>query len=285
MQANHLIQSSPHQAFITKTIHMRAGYIDDFHTHPWHQIIFPLSGLLQSSIENKSVIVPHNAMLYIPADTVHKSVSVTDTQFLAMYLNPKSGVNYGVEAKSCLVTPFLKALILLLFNRSTQALPPENLIHLLTVLRDQIDTAGQYAIPLLIPRDKRLKAIFDQLTAQPDVKFSLNEWAKHVGASERTLSRLCAKEFDQSFSLWRQNVRLVLSLQLLSTPRTIQDIALELGYASDSAYIYAFKKLFHNTPSKYRHSLLNHGQDLTQLVAEGRIDEEMVDEEVLDEGI
>ncbi|MFW8281623.1 helix-turn-helix domain-containing protein, partial [Klebsiella pneumoniae] len=77
--------------------------------------------------------------------------------------------------------------------------------------------------------------------------------------SERTLSRLCSKEFSMSFSLWRQNIRLVLSLKLLSTNKTIQDIAMELGYASDSTYIYAFKKVFNKTPSKYRSECLEFG--------------------------
>ncbi|MBF4432865.1 helix-turn-helix domain-containing protein, partial [Vibrio anguillarum] len=67
-----------------------------------------------------------------------------------------------------------------------------------------------------------------------------------------TLSRLCAKEFSQSFALWRQNIRLVLSLPLLSSKMSIQEIAMELGYASDSSYVQAFKKLFNQTPRKYR---------------------------------
>lgn len=91
-----------------------------------------------------------------------------------------------------------------------------------------------------------------QLQKQPDLPFTLKEWATTVGASERTLSRLCSKEFPQSFSQWRQNIRLVLSLQLLSSKMSIQEIAIESGYSSDSAYVQAFKKLFNQTPRKYQ---------------------------------
>ncbi len=120
------------------------------------------------------------------------------------------------------------------------------------VLRDQIEVSESYEIPLLIPTDKRLFSIFAQLQKQPDLPFTLKEWATTVGASERTLSRLCSKEFSQSFSQWRQNIRLVLSLQLLSSKMSIQEIAIESGYSSDSAYVQAFKKLFNQTPRKYR---------------------------------
>lgn len=252
MQANDLIKNAPHTQFITKTINMAAGYIDDFHCHSWHQIVFPLRGLLQSNIGDKRSIVPHNGMLYIPAHTIHKSIAVTNTTFLAIYLNPEKYVQYAQQPKSCQVTPFIKALILMLFETNTHKQPQANITHLLTVLRDQIDVATSYEIPLLIPADKRLLSIFSQLQAQPYLSFTLKEWATKVGASERTLSRLCAREFSQSFARWRQNIRLVLSLQLLDSQKTIQEVAVELGYASDSAFVQAFKKLFNQTPKKYR---------------------------------
>ncbi|MCK6264494.1 AraC family transcriptional regulator [Vibrio sp. ZSDE26] len=252
MQANDIIKDFPDKQLITKMTNMASGYIDDFHSHPWHQIVFPRQGLLQSDIGDKSGIVPHNGMLFIPANTVHKSVAITDTQFLAIYLNPRKNVQYGSEPKSCQVNSFIKELIQLLFETNTLAQSESNITHLLMVLRDQIEVAESYEIPLLIPTDKRLFSIFVQLKQQPDLPFTLKEWAKKVGASERTLSRLCSKEFSQSFALWRQNIRLVLSLQLLDSKMTIQEIALELGYASDSAFVQAFKKLFKQTPRKYR---------------------------------
>ncbi|SJL82552.1 AraC family transcriptional regulator [Vibrio palustris] len=268
MQANALISASVNHQFVTKTIHMVSGYIEDFHAHPWHQIVFPLKGLLQSNIGDKCVVVPHNGMLYIPAHTVHKSTAITDTQFLAIYLNPDKVVQYGEKPKSCQVSAFIKELILLLFKSDTHALAPSHITSLLMVFRDQIELAHRYEIPLLIPADRRLLSIFVMLKQQPDLPLTLKQWAQKVGASERTLSRLCAKEFSQSFALWRQNIRLVLSLQLLDSAMTIQDIAIELGYGSDSAYVYAFKQLFNQTPSKYRTVNLKRGFMLGDLMAE-----------------
>lgn len=265
MQANELIRNFPNKQLITKSTTMISGDIDDSHSHPWHQIVFPLKGLLQSNIGDKCAIVPHNGMLYIPANTVHKSIAITDTLFLAIYLNPEENVQYGNEPKSCQINAFLKELILILFESNTLSQSMSNITHLLMVLRDQIEVANSYEIPLLIPSDKRLLSIFLQLKQQPDLPYTLKEWATKVGASERTLSRLCSKEFSQSFALWRQNIRLVLSLQLLASKMSIQEIAIELGYASDSAYIYAFKQMFNQTPSKYRTFNLEHGFTLSGL--------------------
>lgn len=271
MLANEQIKLSENDQFISKVIQMPSSYLDDWHKHPWHQIIFPISGLLQSKlrlkieskIDNKSVIVPHNGVLYIPENTLHKSVAITDTQFMAVYLNPniyvkKQIINYNEIYKTCALTPLLKALILQLFNKQTNKQSEVMKNNLLRVLRDQIELAGSYEIPLLIPRDRRLLSIFTQLQEQPDLAFTLADWAIKVGASQRTLSRLCAKEFNLSFSLWRQNIRLVLSLQLLEKQISIQSIAMDLGYHSDSAYIYAFKGLFIQTPNQYRQHALSH---------------------------
>ena len=256
---------------ITKVIHMPSAYVDDWHVHSWHQIIFPMSGLLQTTLQHKgqneeiqdSFIVPHNGILYIPAHSKHKSVALSETQFMAIYLNPnhssKTAINYPDLQKSCLVSPLLKAVVLALFDKEFGKQSDEMLTNLLRVLRDQIKVAEGYEIPLLIPKDRRLLDIFKQLQKQPDLTLTLTDWALKVGASQRTLSRLCAKQFNQSFSLWRQNIRLVLSLQLLEKQMPIQNIALDLGYQSDSAYIYAFKGLFRKTPSQYRKNhLTNH---------------------------
>ena len=257
MLANERILNAEDSQFITKTMDMHSNYLDDWHIHPWHQIIFPLTGLLQSNIDSKSFIVPHNGLLYIPANTAHRSIAVTNTRFLAIYLNPNCFVDYRDRLKSCLVTPLLKALILQLFEENSTKSTEEMVTNLLTVLRDQIEITKNLEIPILIPKDRRLLSIFIQLQKQPDLKLTLAQWATKVGASERTLSRICSIEFNQSFSLWRQNVRLVLSLQLLSKNISILEIAMELGYKSDPSYIYAFKRLFLQTPSKYRKSYLS----------------------------
>ncbi|MFP3458779.1 hypothetical protein R0J89_21250, partial [Psychrobacter sp. SIMBA_152] len=79
---------------------------------------------------------------------------------------------YSNELKSCLLTPFVKELILLLFNNTEIEQPAEELTNLLTVFRDQIAMANSYEIPLLIPKDRRLMSIFSQLHKQPSLKLT-----------------------------------------------------------------------------------------------------------------
>lgn len=251
MQANELIANARLEQIVTRVIDMPQGFVEEIHEHEWHQIIYPIKGLLQSSIDDWHFIIPHNGLLFVPAGSRHRSIAITHTEFLAVYLHPAHSVEFLSEAKSCRVTAFLKELILKLFE-SNNAYPEQRLSRLIAVLNDELTIAGSFDIPLLIPTDKRLLVIFKQLQQQPDAEQTLTEWARVAGASERTLSRLIAKEFKLSFALWRQHIRLVLSLAALDSNKSIQQIALEFGYQSDSSYIYAFKQMFSLTPRRYR---------------------------------
>ena len=123
---------------------------------------------------------------------------------------------------------------------------------MLGVLHDQIMKDNVQTFQLLLPEDRRLKLIFEALTDTPALDWSLKQWGERVGASERTLSRLFSKEFNTSFQLWRQQIRLIYSLSLLDEELSIQSIADQVGYQNDSSYIKAFKAYFDVTPQQFR---------------------------------
>lgn len=45
---NAIIEQAPNMPSFVKTIEMQKGYVDVLHQHCWHQLIFPLQGLLQT---------------------------------------------------------------------------------------------------------------------------------------------------------------------------------------------------------------------------------------------
>ena len=113
------------------------------------------------------------------------------------------------------LTPFLNELLQEIRRQCEGVVSGEEVSRLLSVLHDQIMRDNVQTYQLLLPEDRRLKLIFEALTEAPTLDFSLKEWGEKVGASERTLSRLFSKEFNTSFQLWRQQIRLIYSLSLL----------------------------------------------------------------------
>jgi AraC-like DNA-binding protein len=61
---------------------------------------------------------------------------------------------------------------------------------------------------------------------------------------------LFIRETGLSFGLWRQKVRLLDSIRLLTEGKSVTEAALDVGYASVSAFIAAFRETFGYTPGK-----------------------------------
>jgi len=256
--ANLLIREQIGFQVVAKVEEMKKGYIDKWHKHPWHQIVFPFEGLLQTRVADTQFVLPHSGLLFIPANTSHESFVMIDTQFVGIYLNPQLNINCPLIAKAISVTPFIRELILHI-NHSVinSSISEDEVSRLLGVLIDQICGGDTCNMTLLLPRDKRLMLIFKELMDNPQLNTKLPDWAKKVGASERTLSRLFTKELGMSFPIWRQHLRLISSLSLLETNLSVQEVSFNVGYNSDSSFIYSFKRLFKQTPQQYRHSGIN----------------------------
>ncbi|EKN4605801.1 helix-turn-helix transcriptional regulator [Vibrio parahaemolyticus] len=250
--SNEMMAANPHFPVLVKTIDMPKGYIDALHQHTWHQIIFPIKGLLQTQTEHYQHLVPHTSALFVPAGVQHESIALSNTIFVGIYLNPEFGATYEPQVRTIAFTPFLNELLQEIRRQCEGETSHEEVLHLLAVLHDQILKSNVQTFQLLLPQDRRLKLIFEQLTDEPALSCSLKEWGEKIGASERTLSRLFAKEFNTSFLLWRQQIRLIYSLSLLDESLSIQAIADLVGYQNDSSYIKAFKAYFDMTPQQFR---------------------------------
>ena len=60
------------------------------------------------------------------------------------------------------------------------------------------------------------------------------------------------EETGFNFTTWRQRARLLRSLEMLVSGQKVTTIALDLGYATASAYIALFHRTFGESPASYR---------------------------------
>lgn len=253
ISANDLISHNACHSAIVRTMGMAKTELDVFHSHPWHQLVFPFTGLLQTQVGDKRFLVPHTTSIFVPAGVMHESLALTDTHFMGIYINPKFCRSVELQVMPIVVSEFIKLLFVEIqtqFNSNCYDHSVQK--NLVNVLLDQIETSKVTDFKLLVPKDRRIKQIFDCYNEDPSVPYTLDDWSCKVGATKRTLTRLFAKEFGTSFSLWRQHLRLVTSLRLLETDCSIQEVALLVGYQNDSSYIKAFKARFGITPLSFK---------------------------------
>ena len=112
----------------------------------------------------------------------------------------------------------------------------------MTVLLDELAAAPVEKLHLPMPSDGGLRRIADGMTADPSDRATVHEWAKRIGVSERTLSRLVLQETGMSFGRWRQQLHIILALQWLSQGASVQSVATDLGYESASSFVVMFRK-------------------------------------------
>ena len=79
----------------------------------------------------------------------------------------------------------------------------------------------------------------------------LDDWADRCSLSRRTLTRLFRRETGQSFSVWRQRVRLLEALARLGAGEAVTYVALDVGYDSPSAFAAMFKRELGAAPRHY----------------------------------
>jgi AraC-like DNA-binding protein len=93
--------------------------------------------------------------------------------------------------------------------------------------------------------------VAEVLQRNPDDSRSLDAACRQAGASKRTIERIFQKETHLSLGKWRQQLRLMRSLQLLAAGEKITHAALEAGYSTPSAFIAMFRRTLGTTPRRY----------------------------------
>ncbi|WP_232487726.1 AraC family transcriptional regulator [Burkholderia ubonensis] len=130
--------------------------------------------------------------------------------------------------------------------------------RLASVLLDELEAAPASPLYLPMPRDRRLGMIANALVEDPSEQRTLDEWAGRVGASARTLARLFVRETGLTYVQWRTRCRLLVAQTQLAEGASITEVAHAVGYASDSAFIAMYRRLYGEPPGR-RNRIRHHG--------------------------
>jgi AraC-like DNA-binding protein len=80
---------------------------------------------------------------------------------------------------------------------------------------------------------------------------SLDMWARRLGMSARSLQREFQRETGMTIGQWRQQLRILISLEKLSNGMSVTDTCFAVGYKNVSAFIKAFRQTVGLTPLEY----------------------------------
>lgn len=123
--------------------------------------------------------------------------------------------------------------------------------RVIRLILDEICAAPKVPVHVPMPTDARPLRICKALLADPGREGDLEDWARFGALGRRTLTRLFRDETGITFTLWRQQVRLMEALRRLSMGTAVTTVAMDLGYESPSAFTAMFRRVMGKTPKHY----------------------------------
>jgi AraC-like DNA-binding protein len=240
--------SSPVTTLVYEFAH---GHVIPEHFHPEDQLVYASLGVMTVRTSQGTWVVPAQRAVWIPARTPHSIVMSGPVSMRTLYLRARMVRRLPRTCCVVNVSTLLQELILHACTYTKLSRRSRIHAHLIDVLIDQLETVR--AIPLQLPNpcDERAVRVAEILQRNPADSKSLEATCKQAGASKRTIERIFHEETRLSLGKWRQQLRLMRSLQLLAAGEKITHAAMEAGYSTPSAFIAMFRKTLGATPRRY----------------------------------
>ncbi|PRF56925.1 AraC family transcriptional regulator [Burkholderia multivorans] len=221
------------------------------HSHRHAQLLYTLSGVIYCEIDGGVWSAPPQCTVWIPGDVRHAARGSAGATFYAVLIEPDAALALPTRCCTLGVSPLLRELLLKAasFPNLYDIDGPQG--RLMATLLDELVAAPVEDLYLPMPADRRLRKLIDHLLDEPADKSPLAELARRAGISERSLTRLAAKELGMSLGDWRRRLHVALSLQMLTTGRRVHQVAIDLGYESASSFVTMFRKATGKPPTQY----------------------------------
>jgi AraC-like DNA-binding protein len=217
------------------------------HHHPTHQLAWASRGLVTMRVDSRVWVLPRSRGLWIPADTPHEVLVGGPTTMMGIYFDPDACPVEWTEPTVVEVSGILAELL----QHLGRELSIEHRRRVEGVVFDLLDPLPVAVLDVPTPSDARAATIAAALRADPADGRSLAAWGRHVGASSRTLARVINRETGMGFERWRTHLRIAAALGRLADGASVTRVAHDVGYASTSAFVAAFRRTTGTTPGAY----------------------------------
>jgi len=220
------------------------------HTHRKGQLILALYGAVTCRAENEIWIVPPHCGVWIPGGIAHSARATWNAHLSYLFIEPGAAAR-PEQCCTFAVSPLIRELMNRLVREDNDYPPDSHAARLARVTLDELVNMPRQNFNLPVSAHPKIQAMAETLVSHPQDRSTLNEWARRLALSERSLARLMVRETGLSFGRWRQQLHLIIALRGLASGESVQNVAHELGYESVNAFITMFKKSVGCTPALY----------------------------------
>ncbi len=221
------------------------------HAHAWHQVVHAITGVLAVAVEGRSFVISPKQAVWLPTGLRHRVGSLLGAEFRSLWIADDAGQGLPASPTVFGVSPLLQALIIEAAAIEGREDGDGYAGRVTGLILDQLRRAQPLAGALPWPRDGSLVALCQTLYADPADPRGPEEWGRELGMSGRTLARRFEAELGMSFRSWRRRLRVFKAIELLGGGLGVTRTAMELGYGSTSAFVYAFRSDMGCSPQAY----------------------------------
>lgn len=224
------------------------------HRHARGQLMGSMRGLLSVGVEDGQWIVPAIHAVWLPPNHFHAIRSHGPFSGWSVYVAETACFDLPQRPCTLRTSGLLREAVLRAAAWGLDPLDAQR-ERVAQLILDEIRHEPPAPFGLPLPREARLQRVARALIDNPADQRDLEDWAREAAMSTRTLARRFSDETGFGFVAWRQRARLMRALEMLAAGRPVTAVALDLGYASASAFIKLFAREFGATPAAYRRAL------------------------------
>jgi AraC-like DNA-binding protein len=221
------------------------------HVHPRAQLLHAIEGVMIVLSAAGAWVVPPNRAVWLVAGLEHEVRMCGDVKIRTIFVDAHEAPHLPQDNCVIAVSPLLRELIVAAVLIPLDYIPGSRDERLMHLLLDELREMDVLPLHLPMPSDPRVRRVCEALTARPADTSTAEQWAERLGLTPKTVHRLFARETGLTFAQWRQQARLLFALEQLARGERIIDVALDSGYASQSAFTAMFRRHFGMPPSAF----------------------------------
>ncbi|MFY3133434.1 AraC family transcriptional regulator [Achromobacter ruhlandii] len=230
-----------------------AGLTFPLHAHRRGQFAYAARGAISVATPTGRWLVPPQRACWVPAGMDHQMTMSGAVTMLNTFLTARAAqaLRLPAECRVHAVSPLLRHLLDEAIDLPALYDLDGRAGKLTALLAAEIAAMPALSLHAPLPADPRLARACRALWAAPSITTDLDTVAAAAGMSRRTFTRQFRAETGISFGAWRQQACLLAAIERLSQGQPVTRVALDLGYASASAFTSAFRRALGQAPSAY----------------------------------
>jgi AraC-like DNA-binding protein len=223
------------------------------HSHARGQFAYAARGVISVHTPQGNWLVPPQRACWVPAGLIHGMRMHGAVTMHNVFIDDCAIARMGLP-HDCQVldaSPLLRQLLAEAVTLDAWYVEDARAGRLMALLLDEVAAARPLPLSAPLPQEARLARLCMKLLQQPTLDSSLDAMAAQAGMSRRTFTRQFRAQTGLGFAQWRQQACLLAAITCLAQGQAVTRVALDLGYASPSAFTAAFRRVLGQAPSDY----------------------------------